>query len=422
MAGNKTKEKILIENFDQETDFSKGPWQICSNLSSNSQVCYAEKEGLNGSGCIRLSSDKRNDLYISRRITGLNPRKLYRMTAMMKTSEVKEGRGAVISVNLKKSDQPWNASVHTYGTNDWQQVYVDFVSDHKGEAELCLRLGFFGGTTNGGKAQGTVWYDHIEVGEPPASDIFRRESKHIRLWLDADKVTIPGKQVDAWLKNLDKAYECYRDLVGDVPYEGEKICILTTPGIEKGYWALAGNPILWNSHVAIGDLLRSTVEHNDWGFGIIHEIGHVFSSGNIKGVWEWNWNDEIFANFRMSYALERENGTISQRDIYYKGKNILNYYKIFYDETIGAGIPKNNGDALHYTFLRIKDRYGWNVYRKAFRELYAFSHEDLAHLITDYDKFIFFLSCVSKAAGEDVTSTCYTARELELIRESLTAK
>ena len=62
---------------------------------------------------------------------------------------------------------------------------------------------------------------------------------------------------------------------------------------------------------------------------------------------------------------------MSQRDICYRGADVINYYKIFYDETIGAGIPKNNGDALHYTFLRIKERYGWDVYKKAFRELYA---------------------------------------------------
>ena len=73
----------------------------------------------------------------------------------------------------------------------------------------------------------------------------------------------------------------------------------------------------------------------------------------------------------MSYALEACDGTMSQRDICYRGADVINYYKIFYDETIGAGIPKNNGDALHYTFLRIKERYGWDVYKKAFRELYA---------------------------------------------------
>ena len=225
--------------------------------------------------------------------------------------------------------------------------------------------------------------------------------------------------INAWLSKLDRTYEAYRDLVGDVPFDGRKIMILNTPGIEPGYWALAGNPILWNSHVAVSKLLDRTVEFGDWGFGIIHEIGHVFSQGNISGTGRWNWNDEIFANFRMSYALEACDGTMSQRDICYRGADVINYYKIFYDETIGAGIPKNNGDALHYTFLRIKERYGWDVYKKAFRELYALGDSGQEGLETPYDKFLFFLSYVSKAAGEDVVAATYTPGELALIEESL---
>ncbi|OKY92836.1 MAG: hypothetical protein BHV65_12510 [Alistipes sp. 58_9_plus] len=121
----------------------------------------------------------------------------------------------------------------------------------------------------------------------------------------------------------------------------------------------------------------------------------------------------------MSYALEACDGTMSQRDICYRGADVINYYKIFYDETIGAGIPKNNGDALHYTFLRIKERYGWDVYKKAFRELYALGDSGQEGLETSYDKFLFFLSYVSKAAGEDVVAATYTPGELALIEESL---
>ena len=39
-----------------------------------------------------------------------------------------------------------------------------------------------------------------------------------------------------------------------------------------------------------------------------------------------------------------------------------------------------------------------------------------------YERFIYFLSHVSEAAGEDVTKTCYTPEELKLIEESLTKK
>ena len=166
-------------------------------------------------------------------------------------------------------------------------------------------------------------------------------------------------------------------------------------------------------------MLERTVEFDDWGFGILHEIGHVFSQSNIKGSGRWNWNDEIFANFRMSYALEKCGGTVSQRNVCYRGADIINYYKIFYDETIGAGIAKNNGDALHYTFLRIKERYGWKVFEQAFRTLYALDDTQMPELQNDYDKFLYFLSHVSAVADEDVVRTAYMPEELALIRKSL---
>ena len=41
---------------------------------------------------------------------------------------------------------------------------------------------------------------------------------------------------------------------------------------------------------------------------------------------------------------------------------------------------------------------------------------------SSYERFIYFLSHVSAAAGEDVTKTCYTQQELELIEESLKSR
>lgn len=227
--------------------------------------------------------------------------------------------------------------------------------------------------------------------------------------------------MDRWLANLDRTYEAYKELLGGTPYGGRKIMILNTPGIEPGYWALAGNPILWNNKVKVTEVIERAANLDDWGFGILHEIGHNFSARNMlgSGMGGWNWNDEIFANFRMSYAIEVCQGAVSQRNIIYRGADIINYYQIFYDETIGSGVAKNNGDALHYTFLRIKDKYGWDVYKKAFRTLYAIKDADLPEMKSSYEKFLYFLSHVSTAAGEDVTKTCYTPEELNLIERSL---
>lgn len=408
---------IYTDNFDDLAAFQTN-WDTSKNKAEGN-IIYAAEAGIDSTGCVKLSSKNPTYLAAKHKIEGLECGKLYRASAMVKCKDVKGGRGAVMHLTPDNRDQEWNASKFLYDTQDWQEVYVDFIPDKDGSATICLGLGFPWGTYLGNKASGTVWYDNLKVTEIPADALYIREGQHIKLCLEKEKVKITDEQMDQWLANLDKVYEAYHDLVGETPYGGEKIIIINTPGIEPGYWALAGNPILWNSNVKVEEVINRTAEFDDWGFGVMHEIGHDFSHGNIKGDGSWNWNDEIFANFRMSYALEACDGTASQRNVCYKGADIINYYKIFYDETIGAGIAKNNGDALHYTFLRIKEKFSWDVYKQAFRKLYATPDSELPKFENNYDKFLYFLSKVSEAADEDVTKTCYTPEELKLIEESL---
>lgn len=414
-AGSK---KVFADDFNKKKDFEKN-WTVLNTDNPGTVALIPDSEN-QANRIVAITSADRTAKGVRKVLTGLKPKTLYRLSARVRTIDVTDGRGAVLYINPRSGDeQPWNASEFVYGTSGWKEVYMDFVSDLDGKAEIALALGFPWGTVNGGTARGTACWDDVTVTEVAPEALKRREGRHIALAFDPEKVTVSDGQLDTWLSKLDMAYDSYHDLVGDVPYDGRTITIITTPGIEPGYWALAGNPILWNSHVAVSDLLDKTVRDDDWGFGIIHEIGHVFSAGTIGKSGNWNWNDEIFANFRMSYALEKCGGTVSQRNTLYKGAKVEDYYKIFYDETLGAGKPTANGDALHYTFLRIKDRYGWDVYKKAFRSLYALGENDIAGNASDFDKLMFFLSHVSKAAGEDVVAATYTPQEIELIKQGM---
>lgn len=419
-AGGPKDKAVFTENFNRQKSYEKN-WTDNAADAKQATVEYLSKGGVDNSGCVKITNPEKGSVRIMHDLKGLTPGQLYRMSAKMKCEGVKEGRGAVIFLNPEGLEQSWNASEFAYEDKDWTEIYMDFVPDQKGNATICCSLGFPWGTYNGGKALGTVWYDDVRV-VPVTDQMYKRESEHIVVWFDPEKVTVTDEQMDQWLSKLDKVYESYHELVGDVPYDGRKIHIINTPGIEKGYWALAGNPILWNGRVKVTEVIERAVNLDDWGFGILHEIGHVFSARNARGRGSWNWNDEIFANFRMSYAIEMCNGGVSQRNIIYRGEDIRNYYKIFYDETIGAGIAKNNGDALHYTFLRIKDKYSWDVFKKAFRALYNLEEDQLPKMKSSYERFIYFLSHVSTAAGEDVTKTCYTPEELKLIEESLKSR
>lgn len=372
------------------------------------------RQGVDGSRCLFVENKKKATKGATYMMEGLVPGDIYRFSAMVKTENVKEGRGAVLSIIPSTiEDQIWNASKFLYDTNDWTEVYVDVEAPESGVIGLYCSLGGLEGTYNGGLATGKAWFDNVKV-ENVTKQLYIQEGKYVRFVLPHEMVTISKEKMAELLSHWDDVYEAYKDLVGNVPYNGRKITIMTTPGIEKGYWALAGNPILWNSNVRNQAQLERFAEHGDWCFGLMHEIGHVF---NVD-CRDWDWNDEIFANFRMSYALEKLQGAMTQNKTLYVGEN-ASYYKLAYDKTIGAGKAENNGDAIQYTLMRIKSEYGWIIYKKAFRELRMMKSEDFANMTTPWQKLKFFWSVLSKHAGEDVEKTCYTPEELQLLEKAL---
>lgn len=400
------------DDFNNRETYDRN-WEKLSDEAPG-EVSYINEHG---NGYICVTSDSRTAQGVRHALSGLAPGTLYRIEARVKTDSVAEGRGAVLYINPAGGlEQPWNASKFIYGTTDWQTVYMDFVSDRYGKADIVLALGYPWGTYNGGKAQGSACWDDVKVYPTPHEAMKTFKGKHVSVFFDAEKVDIEEKDMGPWVKTLDKVYESYSKLVGGKPYGGRRLYIIATPGIEPGYWALAGNPILINSQSKIGSIPEKYNLDKDWSFGVTHEIGHVFNASHMDKSAQWNWNDELFANFRMSYALEKLNGKVSQ-DKMYHGREIIDYYKKAYDRTIGAGKPSSEGDALHYTLLRIKDKYGWKVFEKAFRALYALGDKDIDWRVPAYEKFLFFLGHVSEAAGEDVTKTTYTDQELDLIKK-----
>lgn len=418
-------DKVFFADDFNDKSFSRKAWEI-EKTPKAASVGFV-KEGIDGTRCVKISNPETGAVRITHHLTGLDPNAFYRMYAMVKTENVEEGRGAVLYLDVldKDSRQPWNASKFVYGTNDWQEVYMDFVSDEKGETYVSCGLGFPGGTYNGGKAKGTVWFDNVRVALTPDNALYTRESRHVVLAVDPKHVTVDDKTIQEWMEALDKTYEAYEELLGVTPYGGAKIRILTTPGLEPGYWALAGNPILWNDNVDVKGLFEKFKSHKDWGFGILHEIGHTFSARTAmgKGYGAWNWNDEIFANFRMSYALDKWEAVMSQ-NTFYMGDNIA-YYKRAYKKSVEKG-HLDSGDAIHYTLMRIAEIYGWEVYQKAFHRLYKTPDSQLGKLDSKYDKFVCLMRYLSQAATEimgrpvDVMHTCYTPKELQMIKAALT--
>lgn len=234
---------------------------------------------------------------------------------------------------------------------------------------------------------------------------------------------------------MDDVYECYKELFrGKVPFDGKIISIRSK---EIDAWAYAGNPIQWNKNYIYESL--QTIRRGDWCFGIMHEIGHNFAPYISSATYAWNWNEEIFANFRMFYALEKLNakvittasvvqadGSFESQEKTYTGSELLQLYKSetdnCYDRTIGAGRAVEMGNALCYCLIRIKETYGWELYQDVFEELYSIPrNEEQEKNMNQWQKFEYFLSFLTKHAKVD-TNELFSKQELQVIKSYLSTQ
>ena len=385
-------------------------------------VEVVEGAGVNDSRCIKIQQFPENGrcgVGIKQKLTGLEPDQMYRMYAKVKYSDIPqdEGRGAILFDMSQK--QFWGASKFLYGTNlrNWTSLHFDFLSQDDGTAEIVCSLGFrYGGTTNGGYSTGTAYFDNVSVVKV-TDELFMQEGEHIRLFVEPSQVYASASQITEWIANLDRMYESYADLVGATPHEGRKLAILSSRGLESGYWALAGYPIPWSSNYsAVTSTFEELAQHGTWSFGLMHELGHVFNLGNSS----WNWNDEMFANFRMQYGLEQNQGKVWMDERVYTGREILDMYKKDYDNTVYTQV---NDNGIHYMLGRLAGLggIGWEPFKAAFRELTTTGGAPSGK----YDKFEYLLSLLSKHATRltgrdvDVRAQYFTEAELASIRKQL---
>lgn len=389
---------IEMTNGDFENGLTGWSIRTYSN-GAKATVEVVDGEGINGSKAVKISQAAANgkcSVAVARNLSGLEKRTMYRLVAQVRYENVASGCGAVLF--SPNTDQYWNASKYLTGTNNsYTQVYVDFLSDDSGCASICCALGFWqGGLANGGYSTGTVYYDNVYVMKVTQNELYMREGEHMRIYFNPTKVTARNEDIDKWLSNVDKMYEAYEDLVGAVPQGGRQFAILSTPGMYSGYWALAGYPILIKES-AVTDVMTEISNYGTMSFGLMHEIGHVFNLDYTN----WNWNDEMFANFRMQYALETTGNGVHQKGNgdsakkVYMGREILNMYKQDYDMTLPTG--KLNDNAIHYLLARLADEniIGWEPFKLTFREIRSVS----CPYSNKYDKFKYFLDMLSKHAS-----------------------
>ncbi len=413
--GTTDPNKVELANATFENGLT-GWTRVQDNAGAEATVEVVDGQGVQSSRCLKIQQfpeDGKCYAGVQQTVSGLEPYTAYRLTARVRYSDIPDGEGCGACVFPIVSEQLWNVSRFTYGTklSDWTTISCDFVSEADGTAKIVCALGFWqGGRANGGKSTGTVYFDNVGL-HKVTDELYMAEGEHVRIFMEPSKVVASPAKISEWLENLDKMYLSYKELVGGVPFDGKKIGIITTSGLE--YWAVAGNPVVWNVNY-VEDTLNELVEHDTWSFGLMHELGHTF---NIKSA-NWNWNDEMFANFRMHYGLIQNGGKVWMDNRVYTGNEILDMYKKDYDKTIATQV---NDNGIHYMLARTAEKIGWEPFMKTF----AYLNTGGGQGSNKYDKFIYFCRILSRYATEvngreiDVRNDCFTEDEIASIRKQL---
>jgi len=449
--GPTTTTENLIANWDFEQDVDlntytkavEGEWRwVPSWDDQGTKGAVAEPyqdntRGVNGSRCIAILAPQNNvDVGFQQVIRGLKPGEPYKVSARVKTEGVSTG-GAGAHISLDYLWAPRSNAI-TGDHSEWTTTVLEF-EPATDTVVICLKLG-----NTAADARGVAYFDNVTMSYN--YDLYQRTSPggHIKLVINKSYLSVSDAVIDKWLGRLDQVYESYKEFFwGETPYDGNTIKIRSG---SINAWAYAGNPIQWNQNY-IAEALTQIAEQDDWCFGIMHELGHDYNPGHFtqykNATNAWNFNEELFANFRMYYALTHVEGAQVYQDqtIYnadgtktstkriYKGDEIKQLYKSWcdnsYDKTIGANNASEMGNALCYCMIRIAEKYGWDLWQRTFKYLYNIPSSSVSTTgWTQWEKFQYLMKALSKNTtdGSDVTETCFTTQELTIIEKYLSTQ
>ena len=419
----------VIANWDMEADVSmelveeplSDNWSYIGGWNGGAATPQQfDDRGMKGSRCLALSAEEDVDVAFAQKIK-VTPGTPYKASARIKTEAVSGGAGGHLSLDYLWAPR----SEAVTASKDWTYVTLEFEPETE-YVTLCLKLG-----NTAASCSGTAYFDNVSL--KVNTDLHILASEHARLVVDKSLVTVSDDVIMDWLKKLDMVYEAYIELFsGREPFDG-KITTIRSASIDA--WAYAGNPVQWNENYIAESLLK--VKRGDWCFGLMHEFGHNFAPYISDASYSWNFNEELFANFRMYYALckldgvvitdasvPNGDGTYTSKEKTYVGSEIMELYKSetsnCYDRTIGAGKAVEMGNGLCYLFCRTVERYGWQMWIDTFDELYKIPRNQAEEQsMNSWQKFEMLHTYLKKHAPTN--AELFTQAELNTIKAYLEA-
>jgi hypothetical protein len=370
-------------------------WWVDGYNMWKATTTWEYSSGVNNSRCVSITANTENDVRWKKNYQ-LSPNEYYKISVDIKGENITGGKGATLGIA-----DSWDTTMGLYDTFGWKKEVFYTKAPDSGLITLALRIGH-----NGAVSSGKVYFDNLTI-EPMPKMI--NNSTYFRAAISKDLMNhITTDNMKKWMGRLDQSYEAYRELVGTAPFDGVKTDIMSTH--KTPAWAYSGNPIKWNQDY-IPEALQKINNEGDWSFGMLHEIGHNFDKSN------WEFNAEFFANMKMMYVMDRLNAKVKLGNLTYTGNEIEKYYKTdsgySFDKTIAQG--KYHHDGLTYCFFRIKNRIGWEPFKRTFRHFTSTGENP--DVTMKFDRFLALLQENYHPGGNEVTST-FLADELNLIRNN----
>jgi hypothetical protein len=240
----------------------------------------------------------------------------------------------------------------------------------------------------------------------PVADYVRFEGSHIVVELFPEHAGLL-KNPERWVEQLDAVYEAFADLVGGVPYEGQKITIQEAPPMP--YIALSGNPIQWNTDYVPSGI--KTLNDGGLGTGMFHELSHDFDLAGWAYVTQLPAADaEHWANFKELYALHRLAPLYPEAWYGSEPVPLSKFGEAYFVESLAEPyLSAGSGDwrtMPHDVFTGLfyleAQEIGWGPFKEAFRD-YLAGRFDQGAVTTDEGKINEFLRLLSKHAGQDLS-------------------
>ena len=408
----------LLKDADFE-DSDSSCWGLQSGVSSIGTFA----ESGNSSKCLKISASTDGYYPVMQTVT-LQPNTTYKLTGWVKGVDIVAGEhcdGAAI--DIEPNTGYYIGSENNFQSGTFETTVVTyFRTGTNPQVSIRCRLGH-----NWGNSRGTAYFDNLTLETCTytlhTSDRVPMKVGNVQAYITKDMMSAidPNIQIyggldsnyGRWVTCLNEAYEKYSDLTGSTPFYGDTLLVINSdePWMKQFYGIGNYNPVRIQKDET--EVFQRYAEKGDVGFGVLHEIGHVFDKTHehTRTDYGWNFNSEFWANTKMLYVVDSlDDIKVMANDHMATNRQELQQYlykvsKGGYDNYLKAGnFTEDYYDALCYVFIDIVNKIGWEPFKATFRQYTSGEVETPSTNWAKFERFMYLLQQNYNPGGNEVKS------------------